>query len=102
MKHIISTCLLVLVGTLIFADSTVIQPITYGAPVKITINLTPNQPLALPLMVGTTHCRVIVPDGARVKVGEVEAKGTYDVPSLPATLDVYDADRVTVVVEESK
>lgn len=89
-------------AAMLLADSTVIQPFTYSAPVQITVNLTPNMPITLPLMVGTTKCVVTVPAGQRVKLGEVEATGRVEVTAFPVTLDVFDADRVTVTVEESK
>lgn len=86
----------------LYADSTVVQPITYAAPVSITINLTPNEPVSLPLMRDTRHMKITIPEGQRISVDGAEVRGVYESQDQIRLVTVFDADRVTINVEESK
>lgn len=89
-------------AVLCIADSTVIQPITYGAPVVITVNLTPNEPIELPYGRTTTHMKITVPEGQRISIDGADVRGTYESNNQTRIVTVFDADRVTIQVEESK
>lgn len=86
----------------LYADSTTIQPIEYAAPVSITINLTPNEPISLPLMRDTKHLKIAIPEGQRISVDGAEVRGVYESQDQIRVVTVFDADRVVIVVEESK
>ena len=84
------------------ADSTVVQPITYGAPVQITVNLTPNEPIMLPMLRETKNLKITVPEGQRISIDGAEVRGVFESEGQLREVTVFGADRVTIQVEESK
>ena len=92
------------IAAIAFADSTVIQPFTYGFPVTFNVDLTPNMPIPLPWGRNTKILQITVPEGQRISIDGAEVTGTVRYPDITQTLSVtvFDADRVTISVEETQ
>ena len=107
MKHsnlIITFALILASVACLWADSTVIAPITWSNPVRVRIDLTPNMPVPIPVIWGTTNFTLTIPEGQKVLIDGTEATGTLEMATgaQQYILTVVDPDRVTVELEERR